>query len=308
MTGNVFDPSWTYDLQLAADRSTGVVTMEDAGWIQKDLGNGLKVRVGQQKSPFLREEMISSRTLFAIERSLFNAFFTAGTVQGAQLWYDADRWRLYAQYNDGNRSANTAWSTEDTEYAFAGRAEWLAMGEKFSDNSQYNGFKGLPTGLVLGAAATYSDQEYGTGSNLPPPDFNNNETKTLGLTGDATLLANGWSLAGAVAYRNLDPQTGGDLDQIGFLLRGGFFIAEDWELYGQYEWADSDITGVEELSVLTIGVNKYWDKHNLKWQADIGFGLNEVASVFASDSAGWRTDPAGDEGQVVFRTQIQLLF
>ena len=97
-------------------------------------------------------------------------------------------------------------------------------------------------------------------------------------------------------------------DQIGFLLRGGFFIAEDWELYGQYEWADSDVAGAEELSVLTIGVNKYWDKHNLKWQTDIGFGLNEVAAVFASDGAGWRTDPAGDEGQVVFRTQIQLLF
>lgn len=308
LTGNVFDPSWSFDVQLAADRSSGVVTLEDAGWIQKDFGNGLKFRVGQQKSPFLREEVLSSRVLFAVERSLLNAFFTAGTVHGAQLSYEADRWRLYGQFNDGNRSANTAWSVEDTEYSFAGRAEFLAIGEKFSDNAHYTGFRGTPTGLLIGGAFTYSDQEYGTGSNLPPPDFNNNETKTLGLTADATLLGNGWSVAGVVVYRNLDPQTGGDLDQVGFLIRGGFFIADDWELFGQYEWADSDITGVEELSVLTIGVNKYWDKHNLKWQSDIGFGLNEVESVFASDSTGWRTDPAGDEGQAVFRTQIQLLF
>jgi hypothetical protein len=252
--------------------------------------------------------MISSRNLFAVERSLLNAFFTSGTVQGAQLAYETDRWRVYGMYHDGNRSANTAWNVEDTEYAFTARAEWLAMGEKFSDNTQYNGFRGQASGLVLGAAINYSDQEYGTGSNLPPPDFNNNETKNLGLTADATWLANGWSLAGAVIYRNLDPQTGGDLEQFGFLVRGGYFFNEDWEIYAQYEWADADIAGIEDLSVVTVGVNRYWNKHNLKWQTDVGFGLNEVAGVFASDSSGWRADPAGEDGQIVIRTQVQLLF
>lgn len=300
LTGNVFDPSWTYDLQFNADRTTGNMQLEDAGWIQKDFGNGLRFRVGQMKAPFLREEILSSRYMMTVERSLVNAFFTAGTVQGAQLWYENDRWRLSGMYHDGNRSANTAWSTEDTEYAFSGRVDFLAMGEKFSDNTQYDGFRETATGLVLGAAANYSEGEFGT--------ITATETKNLGLSADATLLGNGWSVAGAVMYRNLDPQVGAELDQVGFLIRGGFFVAEDWELFGQYEWADADIGGVDDLSVITIGVNKYWNKHNLKWQTDLGFGLNEVNTVFASDSSGWRADPSGEDGQVVLRTQIQLLF
>ena len=308
MRGHVFDPSWTYDVQFAADRATGNVQLEDAGWLQKDLGNGLKFRFGQMKAPFLREEILSSTRMMAIERSLVNSFFTAGTVQGATATYEADRWRISGMVHDGNNSRNTSWSTEDTEFAFSARGEWLAMGEAFKDLEMYDGFRGGATGLVIGGAMNYSKGEFGTGSNLPPPDFNNNEVDNIGLTADATWLANGWSVAGAVMWRTLDPQTGDSLDQLGLLIRGGYFLTDDWELYGQYEWADSDIDGVEDLSVITVGVTKYWDKHNLKWQADIGYGLNEVASVFAQDGAGWRADPTGDDGQIVFRTQIQLLF
>jgi len=308
LTGNVFDPSWTFDVQFAADRATGIVTLEDAGWIQKDFGNGLKVRVGQMKAPFLREEILSSRVLFAVERSLLNSFFTAGTVQGAQLSYDSDRWRVAAMFHDGNRSANTAWSMEDTEFAMSARAEYLAIGDKFSDAPHYTGFRGAPSSLLLGAAVNWSKSEFGTGSNLPPPDFNNNEVTNTGLTIDATFLASGWSIAGAFVYRSLDPQTGASLDQTGFMARGGYFVADDWEIFGQYEWADADIAGIDDLSVITLGVNKYWDKHNLKWQTDIGIGLNEVNAVFASDGAGWRADPVGSDGQVVVRSQIQLLF
>ena len=46
----------------------------------------------------------------------------------------------------------------------------------------------------------------------------------------------------------------------------------------------------------------------MKWQADVGFGFNEVASIWSTSSAGWRTDPTDDDGQIVFRTQVQLLF
>ena len=300
MRGHVFDPSWTYDVQFAADRATGSVILEDAGWIQKDMGNGLKLRLGQMKPPFMREEIISSARQMPIERSLFNSFFTAGTVQGLQASYDADRWRVAGMFHDGNNSRNTSWSVEDTEFAIAGRAEWLAMGESFKDNEQYDGFRGAPGGLVIGGAFNYTKGEFGT--------ITASETENLGLTADATYLANGWSLAGAVAWRSLDPQVGDSLDQIGLMIRGGYFLTEEWELYGQYEWADADIDGVEDLSVITVGVTRYWDKHNLKWQADIGWGLNEVASVFAQDGAGWRADPTDEDGQLVFRTQLQLLF
>ena len=65
-------------------------------------------------------------------------------------------------------------------------------------------------------------------------------------------------------HRKLDPKTGEDLDQWGFFVRGGYFLTPKWGIYGQYEWASADIDGVYDLSVVTIGANRYFDKHNLK--------------------------------------------
>jgi hypothetical protein len=308
LTGNVVDPSWKFDMQLAADRATGAVVIEDAGWIQKDFGNGWKIWLGQMKAPFLREEVLSSRRLFAIERSLVNSFFTAGTVQGVMVGWESDNIHLYGMFHDGNRSLNSAWSVEDTEYAFSGRVEFLALGE-WKNMQDYNSFKDEGAGVVIGGAVNYQKSEFGTGNNLPSPDFNNAEVANLGLTADVTIDFGGASLAGAVLYRNLDTDaTGASLDQWGFHVRGGVFVVDDWEIYGQYEWATLDVNGLEDLSVVTVGVTKYWAKHNLKWQNDVGYGINSVAAPFAVDSAGWRADAPGQDGQIVLRSQFQLLF
>ena len=42
----------------------------DEAYITKDMGNGMKVRMGQFKPPFMREELISSSRQLAVERSL----------------------------------------------------------------------------------------------------------------------------------------------------------------------------------------------------------------------------------------------
>jgi len=301
--GHVFDPSWKYYIELDASRSGGGFSLGENGWVEKDMGNGWAVRFGQFKPMYLREESVSSKKLLGVERSQVNAEFTAGTAQGVQAAYAADQWRVFASFIDGLQTANTAWSNEDTEYAFTSRAELLLQGDwKAVDDD--NGWKGGDGALLLGAGLAYQNGEYGT---ISGPEVSN-----LGLTADITWKSNGWSVAGAVIYRRLETDTGSpadvDLDQIAFVIRGGFFVRDDIELYATYEWGDLDLDAVETLSTITVGVNKYWNKHNLKWQTDLGFGLDEVDSEWATDSAGWRADPDGEEGQVVFRSQFQLLF
>jgi hypothetical protein len=302
LRGNVVDPTWQYEAQFNSDRATGVFVLEDAGWIQKDFGSGWKVTAGQMKAPFLREEILSSQRLLAVERSLVNSFFTAGTVQGVRVGWQGDNVRLWGMYHDGNRSLNTAWNAEDTEFAFSGRAEFLLQGA-WKTLEDYNSFKDDGHGLVLGAAANYSRQEFGN-------SVNDTEVDNLGLTADATLDLGGISAAGAVMYRSLDSDAAGftGSDQIGFLVRGGVFLTDSVELYAQYEWADADTAAVEDLNVITVGVTKYFNKHGLKWQSDIGFALDPVSAAFAQESAGWRADSASNDGQVVFRSQFQLLF
>jgi hypothetical protein len=265
LKGHIFDPTWTYDVQLAADRNTGTMQLEDQAWIQKDLGEGWKVKAGQTKAPYLLEEIWSSQRLLAVERSLFNSFFTAGTVQGVQVAYDAEKWRAFGMY--------------------------------------YDGWRGQGTAFMVGVASNYQKGEYGTTATDP-------EVGNFGLTLDATAKFNGWSLSGAFAYRNLDPNgPGAAADQYGFYAQGGVFLSDSIELYARYEWADADMASTpNNLSVATLGVTKFWDKHNLKWQTDIGYGFDPVDSAFAQSSAGWLPDSPNEDGQIVIRSQLQLLF
>jgi phosphate-selective porin OprO/OprP len=310
--GHVFDPTWQYEIQLAGDRNTGTVTVENNAWFMKDFENGFKIKVGQMKGPYMLEELISSTRMLAVERSLFNSFFTIAAVQGVDFIYEADRWRVAAMYYDGARSVNTGWQVEDTEWgAVGGRAEFLVVGDTWKQFVDYDGWRGEETGVMVGVASNYQRGESGT------TGPNDNEIGNFGLTADVTVKFNGFSIAGAFAYRNLEAQDGmtvpgssnDSADQYGFYVQGGYFLTDDLELYARYEWTDADLTTVpDDLSVLTVGVSKFWNKHNLKWQTDVGYGFNAVNLVFAQSSAGWLPDSPGEDGQIVFRSQFQLLF
>jgi hypothetical protein len=308
--GNVFDPSWKYMVNGAFDRDGGAFILEDA-YIDKEFDNGWTFRVGQFKLPYLKEELMSSKKQLAVERSLVNEEFNQDRSQGAQITYAAEQWRVMGAFSDGFftnsvGTDNTGALAEDTEWAFTGRFEFMIAGD-WKQYEEFSSWKGEDTAVFLGVAAHYQNDEYGTGDGSGLT-FNDAEVEALHLTGDVMAKFGGLSLYGALVYRNLDSEFADDVDQWGIVIQGGFFIADDWELFARYEYGDFDIDAVEELSVITLGVNKYWDKHNLKWQTDIGFGLDDVSSVWASSGAGWRTDAADEDGQVVFRTQFQLLF
>ena len=305
--GNILDPSWTYEFTGACNRDGGAFGLENA-FVNKDLGQGWDLQFGQFKPPFLREESVSSKRQLAVERSLVNEEFNQDFAQGVQVGWEGDHFRLMAMYHDGFASRNIGWQVEDTEWgALTGRVEWLSGGD-WKAMDDFAGWKDSDLQILVGGAANYQKSEFGTGSNLPPPDFDNNEVGMFSATVDATLKGNSFGVFGACVYRSLDPEVGDSIDQWGFVVQGSLFFTEDIEGFARYEFGDADSDSIEDLSIITVGVNKYWAKHSLKWQNDVGFGLDEVASFWATSSTGWLTDNSGDEGQIVFRSQFQLLF
>ena len=110
---------------------------------------------------------------------------------------------------------------------------------------------------------------------------------------------------------------------MGIVLGGGYYFTEDWEVFGRYEWSDqSNLTPAlaggaraDNLSIFTVGVNKYFSGHNAKWTTDVGIGLQQV-NLFGAGTAGasmapvtgFRSDIPDEDGQVVIRTQLQILF
>lgn len=309
-SGNVINPDWTYRLEANFEREGGAFALEDA-WLRYAYGEGWSAMAGQFKAPHTREwGSVHSMDQLAIERSLVSYYFGGGRVQGVAMEYKSDQFHFVGSINDGDYSSNSAWSTEDTEWSSTWRFEFLGAGtwDQFTD---FTSPKGSEFGWLIGGGLHYSKQEYGTGNNLPAPDFNNDEVELFIVTADASFEGDGWNAFGAFYYATLDSDTLADPDWMAFVLQGGFYFTEDLEGYLRYEYMDFDTSGLDDLSLLTVGINKYWSE-NVKLSADFGYAFDGVTissdAASVADITGWRDDDGGTDGQFNIRTQFQLVF
>jgi len=298
--GHIIDKSWKYKVQGAFSTLSddGEFELEDA-YIQKSLDNGWNFKAGQLKLPFNREELVSSKYQLAVERSLVNEEFNLDRAAMVMVGYDAEQFRAEAAFSNGAGTSNSGALTRDTEFALTARGEFLAAGnwKQFDD---FTSWQEEDYGAMIGAAVHYEREEYGSAAT--------DELETFGFTADASVEGGGWGIFGSFYYFTFDDDDSVDVDPIAFTIQGSFMFTPDWEAFARYEWADSDIDSVEELSLVTVGVTKYWKMHSMKWQSDIGWGINEIEAVWASGRANWRTDSDDEDGQIVLRTQLQLLF
>lgn len=302
--GHIVDPTWRYFIQGDFGLS-GTFSLLDA-WIDKDLGNGWTFRAGKFMTPFSREPLVSHAKPLAVERTLITQYFSPGRSQGIELLYSAEQWKFMAAYTDGGLGslggATASAVTYDTEYAFTARVEWLAAGDwkQFGDWTSFNGEE---FAFLLAGGIHWQSDEYGETAMGP-------EVETFRWTVDASMEFGGANLAGTIygSHTDINTDVVDDVDQYGIMVQGGFFLNDDWELFGRYEWADEDTEGVDDLSVATIGFNRYFSGHNVKWSTDLNYGFNEVSGTFANAGSGFRADSTGEDGQLVLRTQLQLVF
>ncbi len=304
-SGNVVDPSWVYRIEGNFSRDGGSFGLEDA-YVGKAFDNGWTFLAGQFKAPVLREELVYGDKQLAVERSLVNEEFTAGRVQGVALDYRNDQFHFIGGYTDGHPASggfNRPALASDTEYALTARGEILFSGH-WSQFDDLTSWKGEDFGFMLGGAVHYESGEYGTAAD---------EAEVLEWTLDASLEFGGANVLGYFVGRHLKTSVL-DLDQYGFVIQGGFFVNDDWELFARYEWGDDDVTS-DDLGIITFGANRYFSGHQLKWTMDVGYAFDAVSATFGDgllgeggSITGWRTDAAENDGQLVIRTQLQLLF
>ncbi|MCH8150875.1 MAG: hypothetical protein IH830_00695 [Planctomycetes bacterium] len=315
LTGNVVSPDWFYRVDINVGSPDAVRAGDSRAGTQNaylgyDYGNGWKVLLGSMKAPLLREELVEAQHQLAVERSNVNYIYTTGYVDGVALDYMGDQFHVTAALSDGLSSGQTVWSTPDTEFALTARVEWLAQGtwDQFTDFTSPNGDE---RGILVGGAIHYESLEDDPGTGLPDADI-------FILTVDGSFEFGGWNGFAAFIYTDLQDllAAGVDTNALGLLFQGGYYLNDNWELFGRYEWSDFDTVGVEDLSIFTVGVNRYFAGHNAKWTTDISFGLDEIDAdltalgpVGATGAiTGFRADNPGEDGQVVIRSQVQILF
>ncbi len=305
LSGNIVSPEWFYKLEVNFGNNGGTVFDEDSrvdtldAYLGYDFGDGFKVYGGTFKAPLLREELIDSMYQLAVERSNVNYLFSTSRVDGIMVEYTADAWRAMGSYNDGSNTGQTSWFVPFTDFAVTGRGEFMIQGswDQFED---FTSWEGDEMGILVGGGLHYQNAD--TDAGLADIDI-------LTLTFDAQVEFGGANVYGAFIYSNLDlPAAFGvsDLDQWGFVVQGGYQFADSWEGFGRLEYVDADTGASDDFSLVTLGIIKYFSRHNAKWTTDFGVALDPV--VGASQITGFRDDGPDEDGQVVIRTQLQLAF
>ena len=381
-SGHISDPSWQYAVTLAyqqlfgsndvatiqsslnqrfvggggvsqGDNFAGGIGLENA-YVKKDLGNGFSVQVGQFKSPFLREWLVSSKYQLAVERSLVETLFSTGWTQGIQLNWNNDMLRVMASYNDGANNANlgsasgtdvgsnaTLFTSNSgagfTQWAFTGRVEAMLSGN-WAQFDNLTSMRGEGSGILVGGGINWQrggqqTNGFATAGNNTPAN-GNADGEFFSWTVDATWDLGGANLYGAWVMNTSYSLPGGasDIRSYGIVIQGGYFITDAIELFARWEWmstahsnagsannnlATNNVTtntpnNAFVNNIGTIGANWYVSK-NVKWTTDFGVSWNPVTfqtGLFGQNIAGadYRTEGANGGGQIVIRSQLQLLF
>ena len=126
------------------------------------------------------------------------------------------------------------------------------------------------------------------------------------LTLDFSGRFGGTNVFGSLIRASADRAAGSDIDATALVLQGGYRFNDDWEGFARYEWSDPDAAAASDISIFTVGFTRYFAGHNAKWTTDIGIALDPVP--FEVPVTGWRDDAAGKDGQIVIRSQFQMVF
>jgi len=296
-----------YEVRGAFDREDGVFGLENA-FVTYAIDDNWTARWGQFKLPTLREELTSSTNLLAVDRSTVNEAFNQDYSQGIEFQYRNDSFMFRGAFSDGFGTRNTDFTSgTEADYAFTGRLDYRWGAGDWSRFEDFTSWRGQEYGGTIGGAAHWQSG----GDTVGTAD-----TDIWQVTVDTGVEGNGWNVYGAFIWTNTDTAGAADsTDDLGWLVQGGWFLTDNWELFGRFDMVipdDDRGAASDEFSAFTIGVNDYIipESHAAKFSADLVWNLDAQADsasvVFPNTGTGLLTDTEGD--QFVIRLQFQLLF
>ena len=302
--GNIVDPSWTYRVRGNFASNGGDFGLQYA-YVQKTMDNGLSIRAGQFKAPWMRENLVEDGYQLAVDRSFISQAFglNQGYAQGVQVGYAADSFRVNGYYGGAVGVGNNTWDNNITNWSFAGRVDYKVAGtwDQFDDS---NSFRGEDFGAMIGFGGI--GQRFNANSGAEG-------AKQWGITADATVDFGGANLFAAFVWNQIEDPSGNKNNPWGFNVQGGYFVTDDIELFGRYEFSNYDIDNIGDsgkFNGFTLGMNYFFAKEAAKFTVDWSMNLNSFGGISGVDlgSLGWRNDVMDNKDQWALRAQLQLMF
>lgn len=339
MSGYIGTPRFTYAIRFGPDREDNEVLGEKAV-IGYKANDNLTIYLGEDKAPFLREELTPAGHQLAVDRTLVNEVFTAGYIQGIWAqWAVTDYLTVVGSINDGFRSgeadneSNSAsvvnanliaihkpFFLDQTDVAFTVRADLKVMGD-WAQFNDFSAWSGESTAIFIGGAIHYEIAE--TGSAAEQNNF-------LVWTVDGSAEFNGANVYAAVMGLHsdrevADAQGSTNLNMFGAVIQGGYMVIPDkLEPFVRVEWIDLDGRAKagsatdSDLVIVTIGANYYMIRHRAKFTADLMWVASDMpaSEVLGLQDNGGSDQSLGaiglredlDDDQFILRLQFQLMF
>jgi len=323
--GHAVVPELEYKFVVVTNRDGGDAQWDDDAYISYDMSefvDGLSITAGNQKVPFLREELISSSRQLAVDRSSATELLTANRALGIKLDWKNDFIALAGMFHAGADTNIIDYNNAShADVGLAGRVDVNVLGTSWKNARDIAAWEGTETSLFLGGALLYQDGPDSTGADT--------DAEWIAWTVDGLFKTGPFSFMAAYQQGTLvDADTDNTSgNPFSVVAQGGVFLIPDkFQPYVRYEYLDFDAENgsgddIPSISLISAGFNYYIKKHNLKFTADAVYavcGPNEDdydSATFADNfnNNGAFSDSLGfggfsGEGQVVFRSQVQLTF
>jgi hypothetical protein len=257
----------------------GVFALEEA-WGAYDFGNGFVLYWGQYNPGVHRMQLVDQEFQQGIGRGVAYTTFSSGYVQGVQGVYTADMFRVFFGFHDGIGSQNTDFTSgSEFDYALNARVEVQAMGasnwKRWEDVTSFK--NAADNALLIGAGINWqSGGETGFTTDVDILDY----------TIDAAFEGQGWNVFVAGYGSHVD-MSGGDMDNFGVEVSGGFFVSDQVEIFARYDgiFLDDDAFANDtDMHFLSVGANYYLspESHAVKFTGQVGYAFNDTTNLFGS--------------------------
>jgi len=304
-----FTPAFDYHFRFNIDDDSEFSLL--VAYLQYNIGNKWSVRAGRQFIATSREDWMLAQDTLTTEFSPNDFTFALGTAMGIQANYQAERTRFWLSLNDGSVGAKRDFpDAETSDFGLTGRWEYQIAGRDWSSWDDQVGRRGRPRGVLLGFAGGYQTQDDTSGFDQGGQ-----------FQADVSFNGSGYQAMIAGSWTWQEPVAAESYSNYGLLVQGGYFIAEHWQVYGQYNFispgdqpssptCSPPLCKLEPFNSITAGISYFpflWT-NRWKFSAEVAhlFDALNATIVKPSGSLGWL---ASDEsGQTYFRIQAQFGF
>lgn len=297
VSGDILDKEWSYKFEndfvsgVQGDGRNGS-ELKDA-WLQYNAADEYKVRAGQFKVPFSRQELNSDETLQFQSRGLVSNTFSPSRNQGAMLHGDLGGVN-YALGVFNGLSDGEGINAAGVDNKILGAAAINTSFGEYGDRTVEGDFReNGDFAATVGAAVLVGEGETELADNLE--DFDHVDVNV-----DAGVKVAGLSLQGEFYFSQASFDELGvdddEVDTIGFYAQAGYmFVPDEWELAARFGLIDPDDSLdelIDNIYGYDVSLNYYINGHALKIQTGVSWVVTKLDADLLADGSDDITDVA----------------